>query len=153
MAKIYQHSGTHLFLLFWKASHAVMRYDGQSMKQAGFASLSDFAVLEALRQKGPQTVKSLGQTVLLTSGSITTAVQRLEKQGLVQRQRGQRDGRIVLVELTEIGQNRIQAGFARHNEDLDRLFAHLNEEERANFERLISRLGQQAEELLDAVQK
>ena len=148
MSKIYQHSGTHLFLLFWKASHSVMRYDRESMKQAGFASLSDFAVLEALRQKGPQTVKSLGQTVLLTSGSITTAVQRLEKLGLVERQRGQRDGRIVLVELTETGRDRIEAGFARHNEDLDRLFAHLNEDERADFDRLISRLGQQAENLL-----
>lgn len=125
-----------------------MRYDRESMKQAGFASLSDFAVLEALRQKGPQTVKSLGQTVLLTSGSITTAVQRLEKLGLVERQRGQRDGRIVLVELTETGRDRIEAGFARHNEDLDRLFAHLNEDERADFDRLISRLGQQAENLL-----
>lgn len=130
-----------------------MRYDRESMKQAGFASLSDFAVLEALRQKGPQTVKSLGQTVLLTSGSITTAVQRLEKLGLVERQRGQRDGRIVLVELTETGRSRIEAGFARHNEDLDRLFAHLNEDERADFDRLISRLGQQAENLLGGSQE
>ena len=41
MPKIYQHSGSHLFLLFWKASHAVMRYDHESIATQGFASLSD----------------------------------------------------------------------------------------------------------------
>jgi len=46
MPKIYQHSGTHLFLLFWKAYHAVMRYDQASISQSGFSSLTDFAVLE-----------------------------------------------------------------------------------------------------------
>ncbi len=149
VAKIYQHSGTHLFLLFWRAYHAVMRYDRESMKRSGFASLSDFAVLEVLRQKGPQPVKTLGEQVMLTSGSITTAVQRLEKKGLVRRQRGQRDGRLVLVELTETGQALIQEGFVRHNEDLDALFSPLSEAERADFDRLMTRLGQQAEQLLE----
>ncbi|RPG83405.1 MAG: MarR family transcriptional regulator [Coraliomargarita sp. TMED73] len=148
MGKIYQHSGTHLFLLFWRAYHTVMRFDRQSMKRCGFASLSDFAVLEVLRQQGPQPVKSLGEKVMLTSGSITTAVQRLEKKGLVQRTKGQQDGRLVLVELTESGRTRILEGFLQHNEDLDRLYAPFNEEERALFDRLMTRLGQQAEDLL-----
>ena len=149
MAKIYQHSGTHLFLLFWRAYHSVLRYDRESLQRSGFASLSDFAVLEVLRQQGPQTVKSLGAKVMLTSGSITTAVQRLEKKGLVQRNRGQRDGRLVLVELTEVGTARIQQGFVQHNEDLDQLFSLFTEEERADFDRLMTRLGQQAEGLLN----
>ncbi len=86
---------------------------------------------------------------MLTSGSITTAVQRLEKKGLVQRNRGQRDGRLVLVELTEVGTARIQQGFVQHNEDLDQLFSLFTEEERADFDRLMTRLGQQAEGLLN----
>ena len=85
---------------------------------------------------------------MLTSGSITTAVQRLEKKGLVQRTKGQQDGRLVLVELTESGRTRILEGFLQHNEDLDRLYAPFNEEERALFDRLMTRLGQQAEDLL-----
>lgn len=82
MPKIYQHSGPHLFLLFWKASHAVMRYDQQSIGRQGFASLSDFAVLEVLLHKGALPVNTIGEKILLTSGSITTAVQRMEKRGL-----------------------------------------------------------------------
>ena len=54
------------------------------------------------------------------------------------------------VELTELGANRIQEGFVRHNEDLDQLFSLFTEEERADFDRLMTRLGQQAEGLLDS---
>lgn len=70
VAKIYQHSGSHLFLLLWKASHAVMRYDQKSISRQGFASLSDFAVLEVLLHKGSLPVNTIGQKVLLTSCSL-----------------------------------------------------------------------------------
>ena len=149
MSKIYQHSGTHLFLLFWKASHSVMRYDSMSMDHAGFASLSDFAVLEALRQKGAQSIKSLGEKVMLTSGSITTAVQRLEKKGFVCRERDDKDGRLVLIDLTENGRKIIERGFALHEADLERLFGIFSEEERAEFDRLMTRLGQHAGVLME----
>ena len=39
---------------------------------------SDFAVLEALLHKGPLPINEIGKKVLLTSGSITVAVDRLE---------------------------------------------------------------------------
>ena len=94
MPKIYQYSGSHLFLLFWKASHAAMRYDHESIASQGFASLSDYAVLEVLLHKGALPVNTIGEKVLLTSGSMTTAVQRLEKKGLVIRERSEGDARI-----------------------------------------------------------
>ena len=40
--------------------------------------LSDFAILEALLHKGPQAVSELGRRIDLTSGSMTTAIDRLE---------------------------------------------------------------------------
>ena len=40
--------------------------------------MSDFAVLEALLHKGAQPVNVIGKRVFLTSGSITTAIDRLE---------------------------------------------------------------------------
>jgi len=46
---------------------------------------SDFAVLEALLHKGPLPVNEIGKKILLTSGSITVAIDRLEKRGLVER--------------------------------------------------------------------
>jgi MarR family 2-MHQ and catechol resistance regulon transcriptional repressor len=46
---------------------------------------SDFAVLEVLLHKGPEPVNIIGKKVLLTSGSITAAVDRLESRKLVRR--------------------------------------------------------------------
>lgn len=144
MTKIYQHSGTHLFLLFWKASHAVMRYDQTSIRASGFSSLTDFAVLEVLLHKGSLPVNTIGEKVLLTSGSTTTAVHRLEKKSLVTRKKSEIDRRVVLVHLTERGRDLIVRAFAEHAAKLDQLFEAFDEEERARFADLSRKLGRHA---------
>ncbi len=121
-----------------------MRYDQASIKQAGFASLSDFVVLEVLLHKGAQPVNAIGEKVLLTSGSITTAVQRLEKKGLVRRERSAEDARVVLVHLTEDGRNLIDTSFEAHSTNLDQLFDTLDETEREQFAALMRKVGQRA---------
>ena len=141
MSKIYRYSGPHLFLLLWKATHAVMRYDKGSISRVGFRSLTDFAVLEVLLHKGSLPVNTIGKKVLLTSGSITTAVQRLEKKGLVSRERSVEDARVVLVHLTCEGRKRIEAAFLAHAVNLDRLFDLFNDAERRQFTDLIGKLG------------
>ena len=77
-------SGVHVFLVLWKAASAVESYAEQSISQLEMCG-SDFAVLEALLHKGPLAVNEIGKKVLLTSGSITVAVDRLEDRGLVER--------------------------------------------------------------------
>ncbi|MGB0409756.1 MAG: MarR family winged helix-turn-helix transcriptional regulator [Opitutales bacterium] len=149
MAKIYQHSGTHLFLLFWKASHTLMRFEQDSIRAAGLTTLSDYAVLEVLLHKGALPVNAIGEKVLLTSGSITTAVQRLEKKGLVRREKSDADARMVLVHLTAEGQKRIEASFEAHAANLEQLFAILDGDERVQFARLMRKLGTQASQLRD----
>ncbi|MCC5833495.1 MAG: MarR family transcriptional regulator [Opitutales bacterium] len=147
MSKIYQHSGAHLFLLFWKASHAVRRFDENSIRDSGFRSFSDFAVLEVLLHKGALPVNTIGEKVLLTSGSITTAVQRLEKQGLVRREKAVDDARVVMVHLTDSGRERIESAFSKHTDNLEKLFEALDGSERAQFAGLMRKLGQHAEGL------
>ncbi len=149
MSKIYEYSGTHLFLLFWKASHAVMKYDHGSIQASGFGSLSDFAVLEVVLHKGPQPVNTIGEKVFLTSGSISTAVQRLEKRGLVRRERSNEDSRVVLVHLTVAGRELIEQAFEEHSRNLDRLFDGFDNAERQQFAQLVRKLGQQAQGLAD----
>ena len=148
MPKIYQYSGSHLFLLFWKASHAVMRYDHESIATQGFASLSDYAVLEVLLHRGALPVNTIGDKVLLTSGSVTTAVQRLEKRGLVKRERSKSDARVVHVHLTENGLSMIQEAFAVHTENLDDLFIEFSADERIQLASLLGKLGQRSQKLI-----
>lgn len=147
MAKIYQHSGAHLFLLMWKASHAVMAYDHASIRKQGFASFSDFAVLEILLHKGPTPVNTIGEKVRLTSGSITTAVQRLERKGLVRRERSTDDARVVQVHLTDAGRRLISEAFDAHAATLDVLFETLDEGERTQFAALMRKVGRHADNL------
>jgi MarR family 2-MHQ and catechol resistance regulon transcriptional repressor len=133
----------------WKASHGVMRYNQQGISRLGFTSLSDFAVLEVLLHKGALPVNTIGEKVLLTSGSITTAVQRLEKKGFVRRERNEGDARVVLVHLTDSGREAIVAAFASHAENLDTLFEQFTEEERNQFSELMRKVGRRSEALLD----
>ena len=124
-----------------------MRYDNQSIAAQGFASLSDYAVLEVLLHKGSLPVNAIGKKVLLPSGSMTTAVQRLEKKGLVVRERSEGDARVVLVHLTNEGMSLIQEAFTAHAEDLDDLFIEFSEDERIQFAGLMRKLGQRSQEL------
>jgi MarR family 2-MHQ and catechol resistance regulon transcriptional repressor len=124
-----------------------MRFDQKSIARQGIASLSDFAVLEVLLHKGALPVNTIGEKVLLTSGSITTAVQRLEKRGLVRRERSGGDARVVHVHLTDEGLALIDSAFANHAANLDELFGDFTDDERVEFARLMGKLGQRAQSL------
>lgn len=137
-------SGPQLFLSFWKTSRAVMRADQQSIAALGFNSLSDFAVLEVLLHKGPLPVNTIGEKVLLTSGSITSAVQRLEKQDLVTRVRGEGDARVVVVYLTAAGRTLIEKAFDKHAEHLEEIFADLSEIEKNQFLKILKKVRMKA---------
>lgn len=133
-------SGPTLFLALWRTSHAIDLADKASIRKAGFKSHSDFAVLEVLLHKGPLPVNTIGKKVLLTSGSITTAVQRLEKQGWVQRSPDPEDGRKAVIELTPEGRTTIEQGYAEHSERLEDCFSPLSEQEKRTFIDLMKKL-------------
>ena len=145
--KIYRNSGPHLFLLFWKAAQSVARFDKASIGKSGFKVHSDFVILEVLLHKGAMPVNAIGETVHLTSGSITTAVQRLERRGHVRRERCPKDGRVVHVHLTEAGQALIEESFAKHAANLDQLFDILDPVEREQFALLVRKVGQRADSI------
>ncbi|MGD8797969.1 MAG: MarR family transcriptional regulator, partial [Desulfobacterales bacterium] len=77
-------TGSHIRLVLWKAAKAVEKVDRASIAQTSLG-LSDFTIMEALLHKGPLPVNKIGQKVLLTSGSMTAAVDRLEGKGFVKR--------------------------------------------------------------------
>src|SRR5205807_4316051 len=95
-------SGIRLWLLLWKATKGVETQAHRSVRATGLC-LSDFGVLEALLHKGPLPVSALGKKVLLTSGSMTAAVDRLERRGWVERRFTASDRRSRIVCLTAQG--------------------------------------------------
>jgi MarR family 2-MHQ and catechol resistance regulon transcriptional repressor len=140
-------SGVHLWLVLWKATRVLESHGHRSI--AGLSmGLSDFGVLEALLHKGPLPIKDLGAKVLLTSGSITTAVDRLEAKGLVERFNDKQDRRSRIVRLTAAGRKTIQKAFADHKIAMEAAASGLDRKDRAVLIGLLRRLGQTAEKQL-----
>lgn len=134
-------SGVHVWLVLWKAARAVEAYAESSISQLESCG-SDFAVLEALLHKGPLPVNEIGRKVLLTSGSITTAVDRLEDKGLVERRSHGTDRRARVVHLTKDGRKMITKAYADHAADMERLASvSLTRKERETLIRLLKQIG------------
>ena len=137
-------SGVHVFLVLWKAARAVESYAEKSITDLEMCG-SDFAVLEALLHKGPLPVNEIGKKILLTSGSITVAVDRLEKRGLVERRAHGTDRRARIVHLTKEGRKLITRAYAQHAADLEQLMsASLTTRERATLISLLKKIGYKA---------
>src|SRR5437667_4162277 len=137
-------SGVHVFLVLWKASRAAQAYAEKSILELEMCG-SDFAVLEARLHIGPLPVNEIGKKVLLTSGAITVAVDRLEQRGLVERRAHGSDRRARIVHLTREGRKLITRAYAQHAADLEQLAsASLTATERATLIRLLKKIGYQA---------
>jgi MarR family 2-MHQ and catechol resistance regulon transcriptional repressor len=137
-------SGVHVFLVLWKAARAVEFYAEKSITDLEMCG-SDFAVLEALLHKGPLAVNEIGKKVLLTSGSITVAVDRLETKGLVERRAHGTDRRARIVYLTREGRRLITRIYGEHAGDMEKLAAaSLTKAERRTLISLLKKIGYQA---------
>src|SRR3979490_825689 len=107
-------SGVHVWLVLAKAFRALAARaeEGLNLSRADLGD-SDFRVLEVLLHKGPLPVNTIGPKVWLTPGSISVAVDRLEKRALVKR-KNTVDRRVRLVELTAKGRALIAQTFREH---------------------------------------
>jgi len=141
-------NAAYLFLILWKAWRAVELVDRRSIQGLGIGCFSDFILMEALLHKGPQNVSELGARIGLTSGSVTTAVQRLEKRGWVEREASPTDGRSSVISLSDSGCEVITVAFASHTEQLARVFAPLDRTERETLVRLLKKVGLTAEAIM-----
>jgi MarR family transcriptional regulator, 2-MHQ and catechol-resistance regulon repressor len=141
-------SGVHLWLILMKAYRVLAQVDTQSIAASGLG-LSDFAVLEILLHKGPLPVNTIGRQVMLTSGSISTAVDRLEEKQLVRRQASPEDRRVTYVTLTATGRTLIRRVFKVHANRLEALFEPLSLAERSTLATLLKQLGKHGASLLN----
>ena len=82
---------------------------------AGFGlDRGEFDVIATLRRSGPPyrlTPTELYTSLMITSGGLTHRLDRLEKVGLIQREKSPRDGRSMLVGLTRAGAARAEEAF------------------------------------------
>lgn len=136
-------SGTQLWLVLIKAYHSLLGFTEHTLKDSGLGD-SEFRILEALLHKGPMPVNTIGPRVFLTPGSISVAVDRLLKRGLVTRTNSLEDRRVRVVDLTATGRRLIEQVFAAHARQVDRLAEVLSSKERRQIVRGLKTFGKAA---------
>jgi MarR family 2-MHQ and catechol resistance regulon transcriptional repressor len=129
-----------LWLVIAKSYRALSLLAERSIANTGLC-LTDFAALEALLHKGPLTISQIQEKVRLASGSMTAAVDRLEKLGLILRKSSPTDRRARVLELTAQGKRLAASCFERHAKDLEALMSTLSEKEMEQLYGSLKRLG------------
>ncbi len=129
---------------FVKISRAVESVDRRILTHqplpAGM-NLTRFGILEALLHKGEMTHNEVARKILRTQGSISIAVDRLVKDGLVTRRRCDEDRRRVYLQLSAHGQAVATNAFAKMREAISSEFAVLELDELVELSRLCKKLG------------
>lgn len=138
--------GVHVWLILMKAYGAIQAVAAKDIADFNLGP-SDFQILEILLHKGALPVNTIGRKIMLTSGSISTAVDRLEKRKLVRRDPSVDDARVTYVSLTGPGHALIQRIFSQHAQRLEDVFCPLSDQERLLLEELLKKAGKHAESL------
>jgi MarR family 2-MHQ and catechol resistance regulon transcriptional repressor len=93
-------------------------------------SITEFSVLEVLYLKGKQTIQQIGKSILISSGSMTYVIDKLEQKGLLNRKEG--------IEL-------MKKIMPNQRELVNHMFGSLNEHESQTMVKLLKKVGQRIE--------
>ena len=96
-------------------------------------------VLKTLDEEGALRVKDLAARLGCTPGSASVAVKRMERDGLVERERSRKDERVVSVSLTRRGRSNLRWWRAEQLNSISSLFEVLTPGERANLKVLLQK--------------
>ncbi len=107
----------------------------------GDLTYSQFAVLEALYHLGAMTQGEISVKVLKSGSNMTTVIDNLERDGLVRRERDEKDRRVIHVHLTEAGRGKIEAVLPGHVAALVEEFSVLSPQEQKQLGELCKKLG------------
>ena len=140
-------TGSHIRVILGRTANAVERVDRASIAATGLIA-SEFGILEALLHKGPLPINTIGRKVLLTSGSMTAAADRLVDKDLVERRRDPDDRRRVHLHLTADGHRVITDAYAKHARNLETVAAVLTPDERNELVRLLRKIGCHADAMM-----
>ncbi|QCJ45099.1 MarR family transcriptional regulator [Bacillus sp. S3] len=92
-------------------------------------SITDFSVLEVLYHKGKQTIQQIGNSILISSGSMTYVIDKLEQKGLLNRNDCLEDRRVIHVTLTDAGIDLMNKIMPEYRKLVDDLFDSLQSDE------------------------
>jgi MarR family 2-MHQ and catechol resistance regulon transcriptional repressor len=129
-----------LFTVLARTHNTLMELDRRDIRRFGL-NQTEFAVLELLYHKGAHPLQQIGEKILITSGSITYVINKLEKKELLKRNPYEEDRRVIYATLTERGQTLMEEIFPQHAETLTKAFQGLTPGEKQVAIELIKKVG------------
>ncbi|MNM03505.1 HTH-type transcriptional regulator MhqR [compost metagenome] len=132
-----------LFVVLSKAYRSLMDRAVKDMKSHGLSS-AEFMVLEVLYHRTRIPLQQIGEKILVTSGSITYNIDKLEKKGLLKRVPCSEDRRVTYAEITEEGRALFDEIFPKHVATLHEMMGGLDTAEKEQAIGMLKRLGKGA---------
>ena len=135
-----------LFVVLSRAFHAVQRHAEADIGRHGLTP-GEFAIMEVLHHKGPLLLGEVQRKILASSGGVTYLVDRLERNGLVERRACPTDRRARYAALTGKGEALMEQIFPEHAAALERALSGLDVGEQKAAIELLRKLGTTAADM------
>jgi len=105
----------------------------------GAITREQYWILRLLMEGGQMKIKDLASGIGCTAGSASVAVKRLERAGLVRRERSEKDERVVTVTLARQGVKMLDAWKGEQLASMAALFEPLTQSERRSLQGLLEK--------------
>ena len=115
------------------------RLSGEHVRECGLTH-AQFDIIATLGNTTGMSYKELGERTLITKGTLTGVIERLELKGLVERQRSADDKRSFFVRLTAAGEATFRDVFPRVVARGSAVFANFTADDYADLEKTLSKL-------------
>jgi MarR family transcriptional regulator, 2-MHQ and catechol-resistance regulon repressor len=127
------------FLMLMQTSRAIQERIRDDMAKNKL-TITEFAVLEVLFHKGKQTIQQLANSVLISSGSMTYVIDKLEQKAFLKRNACPEDRRVIHITLIENGLELMNNIMPKHEEFVDFTFDSLTSNEKEDLVRLLKKV-------------
>ncbi|MDR7002995.1 MarR family transcriptional regulator [Neobacillus niacini] len=127
------------FLILMQTSKAIHERIKEEMAKNNLG-ITEFSVLEVLYQKGKQTIQQIGNCILISSGSMTYVIDKLEQKGLLSRNACPDDRRVIHVILTDDGNQLMNEIMPKYHEFINHMFDSLDSNEAETLVQLLKKL-------------
>ena len=116
------------FFLLMQTSKAIQERLRDEMSKNNL-SITEFSVLEVLYYQGKQTIQQIGNRILISSGSMTYVIDKLEQKGIIKRNDCREDRRVIHITLTAEGMEMMDNIMPMYQDIVDSFFVDLTGDE------------------------
>lgn len=129
----------NVFLELIQATKAVIRTVWGTSGIEGLTA-PQFAILLHLNHRGPLSPSELSDILLVTQGNVTGLIQRMQKQGLVERRRSSSDRRVLKIGITRAGAEKLDVIRPTWEKMVQQAIKPLNQDEQETLQKLLGKL-------------